>query len=83
MERDYRSEARAVVRLAGASKEYPAAAAVIRGAINDVYERTAEDALRKTTPKAEALGLSVEEQHEQIAVYLLLGAAEAGARRRK
>lgn len=77
MNRDYRSEAKQVVTLAGKSKEFKASAAVIRGAINNVYERLAEDMLRQYEAKAAEMGLTTKQFHDQVATMLLLEAAKA------
>lgn len=83
MDRDYRSEAKQVVRLAGKSKEFKASAAVIRGAINNVYEQHAESLLRQYASRAAEMGLSTKQFHDQVATMLLLEAAEAVIRASK
>lgn len=76
--RDFRSEAKQVVALAGKGRS--GSARVIRGAINDVYDRQAEDLLRKTADRAADLGMTPAQQRAEVAEYLRLMAAEATLR---
>lgn len=77
---DFAMEAKQVVRLAAQDKQSRAAAAVIRGAINNVYERAAEDMLRRVDAQATALGMTRAQVHKEVASMLLLQAAEAALR---
>lgn len=77
---DFAMEAKQVVRLAAQDKQSRAAAAVIRGAINNVYERAAEDMLRRVDAQATALGMTRAQVHKEVASMLLLQAAEAAIR---
>lgn len=66
---------RRVVRAAGAGKS--SAARIIRGAINDCYERHARVLLEASDEKARELGVTPEEQERQVVLRLQLGALEA------
>jgi hypothetical protein len=78
--RDWPAEGRVVARLAGAGKSV--SARLVRGAINDCYEKLAASVLEQTVGKAEVMGMSVAEHHAAVADYLRLQAAEARLRLR-
>lgn len=78
--RNWAVEGREVARRAARNREFPASARVVAGAINDVYERAAAQLLESSAPRAEELGLTVEQHHEATELKLLDLAAEAARR---
>lgn len=76
-ERDLRAEARLVVHAAATSRSFKAAAKVIRGAVNDVYDRSALFYLEATKIEAQAKGMTPAAHRAACVDLLLLSAAEA------
>ena len=60
-----------------ATKGKSPSAKIIRGAINEVYEKTARELLESTNDKAQGLGMLAEDQEAQVATHLQLLACEA------